>query len=182
MIICILAAGGLASAQTGNSSTEAPGVRILKVGLQAAQPKGPTARAIPGTDPTSLRQQNADRLRSPDNNPALHRMSKDAEVAPVSGSSPFGNLASGPHVIFVAAIVVKNTSTKTVKAVHWRYLLFKTGEKEPVKKYQIKSKIVIRPGEQVELTKEVDPKGNEHQAMITAVEYEDGSVWRSAPK
>lgn len=82
----------------------------------------------------------------------------------------------------MASIVVKNIGTRTVTAVYWEYLLFETGGKEPIKRYRVQSKKIIAPGEQAELTKEVNPKGKEQQARITRIEYADGSFWQSPQK
>jgi len=109
---------------------------------------------------------------------AMQRVSKDADIAANKGSEPFRDLPAGSSAVFVASIVVKNVGTRTVTAVHWEYLLFETGGKEPVKRYSIQSKRVIPPGEQAELTKEVKPRGKEHQALITRIEYADVSFWQ----
>lgn len=178
-IIFILAASVCASAQTASAPTEPAGIKIMKVGLQRTTAKGPQVRAVASTDFDSQIQAQADKNRDVDRNPALHRMSKDAEVAPVSsGSAPFGNLPAGTPAIFVASIVVRNIGTKTITAVDWEYLMFETGGKEPVKRYRVRSKKTILPGEQLELTKEVEPKGKEQQALISRLEYSDGSIWQ----
>jgi len=174
-LVCIAVA---ASAQTANAPVEPAGIQILRVELQHAASKAPQMRTVPSTDPASQSQQRTDRMRDVDSNPALHRLSKDAEIAPTSSSDSFGNLPAGSHRIFVVSLLVKNISTKTIKAVHWEYLQFEANGKEPVKRYRVQSKRVIAPGELAELTKEVEPKGKEHQAIITRIEYGDGSIWR----
>jgi len=110
--------------------------------------------------------------------PAMQRVSKDAEIVANKGSDTFGNLPAGSSVVFVASIVVKNIGPKTVTVVQWEYLMFETGGKEPVKRYSVQSKRVIPSGEQAELTKEVKPKGQEHEARITRIEYADGTFWQ----
>ena len=168
-----------ASAQSANVPVEPAGIKIVRVELQRTKSKAPQMRAVAPTDPSSQAKLKSDRLRDVDSNPALHRMSKDAEIAPTTSGSDFGNLTAGTPLIFTASIVVKNIGTKTVTAVHWEYLQFEIGGKEAVKRYRVQSKRVIPPGEQAELTKEVDPKGKEHQAMITRIEYADGSIWQA---
>jgi hypothetical protein len=107
----------------------------------------------------------------------MQRVGKDADIIANRGSDPFGDLPAGSSTVFVASIAVKNVGAKTVTAVRWEYLLFESGGLEPIKRYSVQSKRVIPPGQQAELTKEVKPKGNEHQALITRIEYADGSVW-----
>jgi hypothetical protein len=177
VIISIAAMAMGISAQTARSSAEPAGLKIVRVELQRIKAKGPTMRAVPSTDPTSQSQAKADRMRDVDNNPALHRLSKDAEIAPVSGSAPMGSSGTGTPTTFVASILVENIGIKTVTAVYWEYLLFESGGKEPVKRYAVHSKRTVPPGEQAELTKEVTPKGQEHQARIFRIEYADGSFW-----
>jgi hypothetical protein len=179
MIISIVGFAVGASAQSASGPREPAGIQIVRVELQRTKSKAPQMRAMPATDPASQAQEKADRLRDVDSNPALHRLSKDAEVAPTTSGADFGNLPAGTPIIFIASILVKNIGTKTVTAVNWEYLQFEIGGKEPVKRYRVQSKRVIEPGEQAELTKEVDPKGKEHQAMITRIEYADGSFWQS---
>lgn len=166
-----------ASGQTSTSSNEA-GLKIMRVELQRTTAKSPTLRAVASTDPASQAQARADRAATSDNNPALHRMSQNAEVAPkTSKQDPLGNLPSPNPVIYVASIVVKNIGTKTVTAVEWEYLLFEAGGTEPIKRYHVQSKRLIPPGEQAELTKEVTPKGKEQQARLTRIQYADSTSW-----
>ena len=171
------------SAQTAPSTDEA-GLKIMRIGLQRTIVKGPSLRAVASTNPASQAQAKADRIQdgNSDSNPALHRMSQDAEIAPkTSKQDPLGNMSSPYPVVFVAAVVVKNIGTKTVTAVHWEYLLFEVGGTDPIKRYRVQSKRTIAPGEQAELTKEVTPKGHEQQARLTRIEYADGSVWQAKP-
>jgi archaellum component FlaG (FlaF/FlaG flagellin family) len=117
-------------------------------------------------------------MRDVDSNPALHRLSQNAEIAPTTGSDPFGNLPAGSHRIFIVSLLVKNIGTKTITVVNWEYLQFEVNGKEPVKRYRVQSKRIIPPGELAEFTKEVEPKGKEHQALVTRIEYADGSFWQ----
>jgi hypothetical protein len=171
------------SAQTAPSTDEA-GLKIMRVGLQRTAAKGPSLRAVASTDPGSQSRAKTDRVQdgNSDSNPALHRLSQDAEIAPkTSKQDPLGNMSSPYPVIYVASVVVKNIGTKTVIAVHWEYLLFEVGGTDPVKRYRVQSKRTIAPGEQAELTREVTPKGHEQQARLTRIEYADGSVWQAKP-
>jgi hypothetical protein len=178
-ILFVITMIGIASGQTGGGKTDPAGLQIVRVELQRTKVRGPTVRAVPATDPGAQAQAKDDRSRSVDNNPALHRLSKDAEVAPLSGSGSFGNATTSNTIVFVASIVVKNIGTKAVRAVNWDYLMFEPGGKEPVKTFHVRSKRTIAPGEQAELMKEVQPKGQEHQAVIVRIEYEDGRFWQA---
>jgi hypothetical protein len=167
------------TAQTPNAS-EAAGLKIIRVELQHSVVKGPSLRAVPSTDPSSQAAAKADRSSTSDNNPALHRLSENAEIAPkTSTSDPLGANTPAPNaVIFFASVLVKNIGTKPVTAVHWEYLLFEKDATEPIKRYRVQTKKLIPPGEQAELTKEVTPKGYEQQARITRIEYADGTFWQ----
>ena len=179
-ILIILGVTAMAAAQSP-TPTDVAGLKILKVELQHVPVKGPSLRAVAATDPGSQSQAKSNRGQdsNSDSLPALHRMDPNtAEVAPNSSKQdPLGNMSSPTPVIFVASIVVKNIGDKTVKAVHWEYLLFETGAKDPVKRYRVQSKKTILPGEQAELTKEVTPKGHEQQARLIRIEYTDGTYW-----
>jgi len=106
-------------------------------------------------------------------------MSQNAEIAPKTASSdPLGNMPSPNPIVFVASVLVKNIGEKTVTAVQWEYLLFEAGAREPVKRYRVQSKRIILPEEQVELIKEVTPKGHEQQARLLRIEYADGTFWQ----
>jgi len=182
-----------ASAQTPDPSSDQAGLKIVRVELQRTRAKGPTMRAVPSTYPTDQAQARTDRMQDadPDRDPALHRLSQNAEVAPkttqidsagnprASRNDPAANLSSGTSIIFVASILVKNIGTKTVTAVEWEYLLFEKDAREPIKRYRVRSKKTIPSGEQAELTKEVNPKGQEQQARLTRIEYADGSFWQA---
>jgi hypothetical protein len=87
-------------------------------------------------------------------------------------------MSSPTPVIFVAAVMVKNIGERTVTAVQWEYLLFETGATAPVKRYRVQTKRIILPHEQVELIKEVTPKGHEQQARLLRIEYCDGTFWQ----
>ena len=179
-LITFLGLAGSLSAQTSAPKDEA-GLKIMRVELQRAIVKGPSLRAVASTDPSSQAQAKSDRVQdaNSDSNPALHRMSQNAEIAPkTSKQDPLGNMSAPPPVIFVASVVVKNIGTKTVIAVQWEYLLFETGADEPIKRYRVESKKTIPPGEQAELTKEVTPKGREQQARLTRIQYSDGTFWQ----
>jgi hypothetical protein len=167
------------SAQTPKA-TETAGLKIIRVELQHSVVKGPSLRAVQSTDPASQSAAKADRTSTSDNNPALHRLSQNAEIAPkTSSSDPLGANTPAPNAImFTASVLVKNIGTKPVTAVHWEYLLFEKDAIEPIKRYRVQTKKLIPPGEQAELTKEVTPKGQEQQARITRIEYADGTFWQ----
>ena len=177
LIAIVLIGAVSASGQTTTTSAPA-GLKIVRVELQRTVVKSPSLRAVASTDPGSQAQAKADRNASADSNPALHRMSQNAEIAPkTSSSDPLGNTPSSNPVVFVATVLVMNVGTKAVSAVSWEYLLFEKGATEPIKRYRVQTKRAIGPGEQAELTKEVTPKGQEQQARITRIEYQDGTIW-----
>jgi len=174
----LLIAATSAAGQTA-ISTEPAGLKIVRVELQRGVVKSPSLRAVAATDPGSQAQAKADRNASADSNPALHRLSQNADIAPkTSSSDPLGNMPSSNPSIFVASVLVKNIGTKPITAVHWEYLLFEKGGTEPIKRYRVQTKKLIAPGEQVELTREVTPKGQEQQARLTRIEYADGTFWQ----
>ena len=175
-VVLIAAISAFGQAPT---SSEPAGLKIVRVELERTVVKAPSLRAVASTAPGSQAQAKADRNATSDNNPALHRMSQNAEIAPkTSSSDPLGNMPSTNPTVFIAAVLVKNIGTKPVIAVHWEYLLFEKDGTEPIKRYRVQTKKLIPPGEQTELTKEVTPKGQEQQARITRIEYGDGTFWQ----
>ena len=163
--------------QTG-SSGEA-GLKIIRVELQHTIARSPSLRAVAATDPNSQKQAVADRNANIDSDPALHRMSQNAEIAPkTSSQDPLGNMPVPDRVVFTATVLVKNIGTKTVTAVQWEYLLFEKDAIQPIKRYRVETKKVIGPNEEAELTKEVNPKGQEQQARLIRIDYSDGTFWQ----
>ena len=196
MSIVAIALGGTSRvpAQTATPSSEPAGLKIMRVELQRTIIKGPSVRAIASTYPTDQVQANTDRRQDSDSDrsPALHRMGQNAEVAPKNTSQidssgkpkstrndPAASVPSGASVVYVASIVVKNIGSKIVTTVEWEYMLFEKDATEPIKRYRVRSKKTVPPGEQAELTKEVTPKGQEQQARLTRIEYADGTFWQA---
>jgi hypothetical protein len=179
MLLAVALPVTFVSAQTPKAS-EAAGLKIIRVELQHSVVKGPSLRAVDNTDPASLAAARADRAATSDNNPALHRLSQNAEIAPKSSTSdPLGANVPAPNaIIFTASVLVKNIGTKPVTAVNWEYLLFEKDATEPIKRYKVQTKKLIGPGEEAQLIKEVTPKGQEQQARITRIEYADGTFWQ----
>ena len=181
-LFTIVLATVVVSAQTekADKATEAAGLKIVRVELQHSVVKGPELRAVQATDPASQASAKADRAATSDNNPALHRLSQNAEIAPKTSTSDTlgANTPAPKTIIFTATVLVKNIGTKPVTAVHWEYLLFEKDATEPIKRYHVQTKKLIPPGEQAQLTKEVTPKGQEQQAKITRIEYADGTFWQ----
>jgi hypothetical protein len=179
MLFAIVFSALAVSAQTPNT-TEAAGLKIIRVELQHAVVKGPSLRAVQATDPGSQVTAKADRNARVDDLPALERMGGNADIAPkTTKSDPLGANTPAPNaVVFMASVLVKNIGTKPVTAVQWEYLLFEKDATEPIKRYKVQTKKLIGPGEQAQLTKEVTPKGQEQQARITRIEYADGTSWQ----
>jgi len=177
----IVGLAALTAAAQPVATPDDAGLKIIRVELQRTVLKGPTLRAVASTHPEAQAQAKADRTAdgNADSNPALHRMSQNAEIAPKnSKQEPLGNMPSSDPIIFVATVLVKNIGTRTVTAVQWEYLLFEKGATEPIKRYRVETKKTIPPGEQAELTKEVTPKGKEQQARLTRIQYSDGTSWQ----
>ncbi len=184
VLIFVTVVVGLAALSASAQSVAGPndaGLKIVRVELQRTVLKGPTLRAVASTNPSAQAQAKADRTAdaNADSNPALHRMSQNAEIAPkTSKQEPLGNMPSANPIIFVATVLVRNIGEKTVTAVQWEYLLFETGATEPIKRYRVETKKTIPPGDQAELTKEVTPRGKEQQARLTRIQYADGTSWQ----
>ena len=99
----------------------------------------------------------------------------------------------GPSTWFVYRVTLKNTGTKTIKAIHWDYLFFDAEKNEPVGQHTFRQLAKIRPGKSVELTgrsanpptrvvnaaKTDQPRaGLSEEISIRVIEYEDGSTWQ----
>src|ERR1700752_979094 len=158
LVFAILTA--TASAQAPAKDEEA-GLKIIRISLQRTAVKGPSTRAVAPTDPAFQKDSKKDRAADSDTDsaPALHRLSKDAELATkntqiddkgnprASRSDVVSSGSTNAAIVYFASVVVKNTGTKTVTAVNWEYLLFEDKGSEPVKRYQVRNKKVIAPGE-----------------------------------
>jgi len=108
LITAIAATAITVSDQTASSNNVA-GLKIVRVELQRPAVKGPSLRAVADTDPASQAQAKVDRASTSDNNPALHRLSQNAEIAPKTTSSDrLGNMPSPNTIVFVASVPVKN--------------------------------------------------------------------------
>ena len=102
-------------------------------------------------------------------------------------------LDGGPSTWFVYRVTLKNTGTKTIKAIHWDYLFFDSEKSEPLGQHTFRQLAKIRPGKSVELTgrsaspptrvvnasKSDQPRaGLSEEISIRVIEYEDGSTWQ----
>ena len=88
---------------------------------------------------------------------------------------------------YTAKATLKNTGTKTIKAVSWDYVFTDEKEHKELKRYRLQSKQPILPGETQTLTAGVglDPKDKsrhiatgKQSVEITKLEYADGTVWK----
>jgi hypothetical protein len=88
---------------------------------------------------------------------------------------------------YTARATLKNTGTKTIKAISWEYVFADAVAQKELKRYKLQSKQQILPGETQTLTRDVglDPKENtrhistgKQSVEITKIEYTDGSAWR----
>jgi hypothetical protein len=192
-LMCAATASGIAVSAQTISSNDPAALKIVRIDLQRTAIKGPSVRAVASTYPTDQAQAASDRHQDSDSDrdPALHRMSQNAEVAPkttsidssgnprASRNDPAGNVPAGYSVVYIASIVVKNVGRKTVTSVDWEYMLFAKDATDPLKRYKVHSKKIIPPGEQAELTKEITPRGQEQQARLMRIEYADGTFWQA---
>ena len=78
-------------------------------------------------------------------------------------------------------MLVKNISTKIIKAIDWNYVFFNDANLEhELKRYKYHSKKKISPGEMKFVSEYVDRRAvSEFQAVvINKIEFSDGSVWQ----
>jgi hypothetical protein len=88
---------------------------------------------------------------------------------------------------YTAKAHLKNTSSKTIKAVEWNYLFVNSENQKELKRYKILSKQQILPDETRALSKDIflglkedtsHLKTGKQKILLTRIEYTDGSSWR----
>lgn len=142
-----------------------------------------------------------DPFRSNDEQAQLQRAQKDNAVRnaarvregnvpqPVRSSMPVETETEGPSVKFAYRVTVKNTGTKTIKAIHWDYLFFDSEKTEQMGQHIFRQQAKIRPGKSMELigyssyppTRVLNAAKTQQlteEISIRLIEYEDGSVWQ----
>jgi hypothetical protein len=101
-------------------------------------------------------------------------------------------------VTYEYTIRIKNTGTKTIRAVDWGYMFSDPDTQKELGRHQHSSKIKIRPGEDKNLvgrsasppTKIVSARNagrelkdsSSERIVIYRVEYDDGSAWQNPAK
>ena len=104
-------------------------------------------------------------------------------------SMPVETESDGPSVKFAYRVTVKNTGTKTIKAIHWDYLFFDPEKVEQVGQHTFRQQVKIRPGKSTELigrssyppTRVLNAAQTQQvveEISIRLIEYEDGSAWQ----
>jgi hypothetical protein len=110
---------------------------------------------------------------------------------PVSPIRPQGEL-----MLYVFQARIKNTGTRTIQAITWKYAFLNPQTNEEIRRIQSISKIKIAPAKSNDLIiKATAPsdllpasKANQgqsqyiEQVVISRIEYNDGSVWESPQK
>ena len=146
----------------------------------------------------------ADPFRSNDEQAELERARKDNAVRnavrvkeggvpqqTTRASMPVETESDAPSTWFVYRVTVKNTGTKTIKAIHWDYLFFDAEKNEQVGQHVFRQLAKIRPGKSLELVgrstypptrvlnaAKDQQKGLSEEISIRLIEYEDGSSWQ----
>jgi hypothetical protein len=89
---------------------------------------------------------------------------------------------------YTARASLKNTATKTIKAVEWNYVFVDAESGKELKRYKILSKQQILPMETQTLAKDIflnlkedtrHLKTGRQKILLTRIEYTDGSNWRA---
>lgn len=99
-----------------------------------------------------------------------------------------------PRYRFLYKVSMRNTGTKTIKAIHWDYLFFDVETQTELGRRQFTSQEKIAPDKTVELkvliptppTKTINVNslsknervGLGENVIIVGVEYSDGSIWK----
>jgi hypothetical protein len=92
---------------------------------------------------------------------------------------------------YTAKATLRNSGTKTIKAISWDYVFTDAKEQKELKRYKLQSKQQILPGETQILLRDVaiDPKDDgrhlttgKQSVEVTKIEYTDGSVWKRQEK
>ena len=92
---------------------------------------------------------------------------------------------------YTAKASLKNTATKTIRAVEWNYLFVDAESQKELKRYKILSKQQILPAETQTLAKDIflnlkedtrHLKTGRQKILLTRIEYTDGSNWRASER
>jgi hypothetical protein len=92
---------------------------------------------------------------------------------------------------YTAKAHLKNTATKTIRAVEWNYVFVDAESRKELKRYKILSKQQILPAETQTLVKDIflnlkddtrHLKTGRQKILLTRIEYTDGSNWRASER
>ena len=119
-------------------------------------------------------------------------LGRDQLPPPTRSSS--GLRMGNPSVTYVYEAKIKNTGTKTLKAVVWHYAFFDAAKQEEISRTSCTTKLNLRPGKTADLigtsrqppisVVDVSKAGLElknaydERVVVTRLEYSDGSFWQ----
>jgi hypothetical protein len=97
-------------------------------------------------------------------------------------SLPTGSSFPTPETSSSATVVVRNTGSKTIKAIDWDFPFPHISEKRPVLRYAMRSKAIIKPAEIKTIREPISPsargfnviRGNGPERTVTLMSIQEG--------
>jgi hypothetical protein len=195
IVILLMLSPNIAPAQTSAKSSEPSDVIVLQKSWRR-EIHQPSMEA----DPFEANNRHRDQVIAQNDADRQNSRRADQTVAvrpreqPINVSKP---LPSDTSVFYAYRVKLRNTGTKTIKALAWAYIFFDVSGKE-MGRHQYTSKVKINPSKSVEViewsysppSQIVDAKkaGKDsrealaEKIVINRIEYGDGSAWESHPQ
>jgi hypothetical protein len=197
LILCVVLLGAVnASAQTSPEVSAAPDIVVLQKSWRLA-----VRNSVLDEDPFSANAEFNEALRAQrvnDIQNAIRARGSESRQPPPPRPNKNRDVDPQPSETYVYQVKIRNTGTKTIRAVDWGYIFTDPETQQEQGRHRYSNKVKIRPGQNNGLTgrtaspptyivsarnagKDVGKQLTE-QVVIYRIEYEDGTVWQNAAK
>ncbi|HEX8129380.1 MAG TPA: hypothetical protein VF527_09785 [Pyrinomonadaceae bacterium] len=198
LVLCAVLLGAVvvASAQTSPAVSDPPDIVVVQKNWRPI-----VHNSLLDADPFSANAEFNEALRAQRDNDirnAIRARGSESREPPPPRRKKGEALPSTPTATYVYQVKLRNTGTKTIRAVDWGYIFTDPETQQEVGRHRYSNKVKIRPGQNNGMVgrtsspptyivnvknvgKEPGKKLSE-QVVIYRVEYEDGTVWQNPSK
>lgn len=199
LILCAVLLGAFnvnAPAQTSPGVSVPPDIVVLQKSWRLA-----VRNSVLDDDPFSANAEFNEALRAQrvnDIQNAIRARGSESRLPPPPRPNKNQDATSQPSETYVYQVKIRNTGTKTIRAVDWGYIFTDPDTQQEQGRHRYSNKVKLRPGQNSGLVgrtaspptyivsaqnagKDVRKQLTE-QVVIYRLEYEDGTVWQNATK
>lgn len=187
----------LSHAQSPAPVQEAPDVAVMKFNWSKERigwQRDPFGGPIENFDEMRARARNEKRIDDSKRGGGVDVDRIKSEARTDAAITEKARQQSPPHYRFLYKVSLRNTGTKTIKAIHWDYMFFDVETQNELGRRQFTSEEKVAPGKTVEFkfliptpptqTISVNALNSKERVglgenvIIVGVEYSDGSFWK----